>query len=206
MNCDLMYPGGLKDNQLRAWNHAGLFEPHLNEEALPSCPKLAHADDNSRTLEDRARSYLDANCAQCHRPGGTVAYFDARYDTPLGNQGLIDGPVLIDEGVDNARPISPNDRWRSIIFLRMSTLEALKMPPVAHQMLDREGLALLRKWIESLPGPAVLEPPVITPPAGHYAGPTEVTLTEKVPGAAIRYTLDGSAPTKSDPLYERTTV
>jgi hypothetical protein len=27
-------------------------------------------------------------------------------------------------------------------------------------------------------------------------------LTEKEPGAAIRYTLDGSAPTKSDPLYE----
>jgi mono/diheme cytochrome c family protein len=202
LNCDFSYPVGVKDNQLRAWNHAGLFEPRLKEEAFPGYAKLARADDDSRTLEDRARSYLDANCAQCHRPGGTVAYFDARYDTPLASQGLVEGQVLIDEGLDNARPIAPNDRWRSVIFLRMSTLEALKMPPVAHQRLDPEGLALVRKWIESLPGPAVLEPPLITPAAGHYASPVEVTLTEKEPGAAIRYTLDGSAPTKSDPLYE----
>jgi uncharacterized repeat protein (TIGR03806 family) len=202
MNCDFLYSGGVKDDQLRAWNHAGLFEPRLNENDLGGYAKLAAADDGSRSLEERARSYLDANCAQCHRPGGTVAYFDARYDTPLAGQGLIDGQILINEGLDNARVIAPNDRWRSVAFLRMSTLEALKMPPIAHQRLDPEGLALVRKWIESLPGPAVLEPPVITPAAGHYAGSVEVTLAEKEPGAAIRYTLDGSAPTKSDPLYE----
>ncbi len=48
-------------------------------------------------------SYLDANCSQCHRPGGTVAYFDARFDTPLEQQSLVDGKVLIDEGIDRAR-------------------------------------------------------------------------------------------------------
>jgi mono/diheme cytochrome c family protein len=202
MNCDFLYPGGVNDNQLRAWNHVGLFESRLDENDLGSHAKLAPADDNSRSLEDRARSYLDANCAQCHRPGGTVAYFDARYDTPLARQGLIDGQILINEGLDNARVIAPNDRWRSVAFLRMSTLEALKMPPIAHQRLDSEGLGLVQRWIESLPGPSVLEPPMITPAAGHYAGAVEVTLTEKEPGAAIRYTLDGSAPAKSDPIYE----
>ena len=95
MNRPFSYAGGVTDNQLRAWNHLGLFEPAFKDAQLPSFAVLAPIGDASRTLVDRARSYLDANCAQCHRPGGTVANFDARYDTPLADQGLIDGPVLI---------------------------------------------------------------------------------------------------------------
>jgi len=75
-----------------------LFQPKLDEADLSDSPKLARMDDPSRSLEDRARSYLDANCSQCHRPTGTVAGFDARYDTPLTKQSLVGGRVLIDEG------------------------------------------------------------------------------------------------------------
>jgi len=203
MNCDFAFPGGVTDNQLRAWNHAGLFESGFDEAALSDYVRLARADDTARSLEDRARSFLDANCAQCHRPGGTVAYFDARYDTPLASQGLLGGPVLIDEGVDSARAIAPNDRWRSIVFVRMNTLEGLKMPPLAHEVLDRQGIALLRQWIESLPGPPTLAPPDISPRGGNFAKPIEVTIHQPEAGASIRYTLDGSAPTRSDPLYDR---
>ena len=98
---------------------------------MQNFPKLARLDDPTRSLEDRARSYLDANCAQCHRPRGTVAYFDARYDTPLARQNLIDGPVLIDERIDHPRVIAPNDIWRSILYMRTDTTEAFKMPPLA---------------------------------------------------------------------------
>jgi mono/diheme cytochrome c family protein len=191
------------ETQLRAWNRLGLFEPAPSEDALGACPKLAASDDAARPLEDRARSYLDANCAHCHRPGGTVAYFDARYDTPLAEQNLIEGQVLIDQGIDGARVIAPHDIWRSIIYMRADSIDAIKMPPLAHNALDEKGTTLLRQWIQSLPGRDVLEPPGISPPQGNYANPVEVTLSESQPGASIRYTLDGSVPTTSDPLYDK---
>jgi uncharacterized repeat protein (TIGR03806 family) len=202
INRDLTFPSGVVDNQLRAWNHIGLFEPELNPASIAGFPKLAQAADQSRTIEERARSYLDANCAHCHRPGGTVAYFDTRYDTPLPQQNLIDGQVLIDQGVDHPHPISPNDIWRSLVYMRVNNVDSIKMPPLAHEMLDRESLLLLQRWIESLPGPPVLAPPTASPRGGNYPKPIEVTLRQPEPGVAIHYTVDGSAPTTSDPVYQ----
>jgi uncharacterized repeat protein (TIGR03806 family) len=186
---------------ISAWSRLGLFDPPPSEADLASCEFLARSDDTSRSLEDRARSYLDVNCANCHRPGGTVAAFDARYDTPLEKQGLIDGPVLINEGIDHARMIAPNDRWRSILYMRADSVEGFKMPPLARQTVDQAGMALLRQWIESLSGRPVLAPPDFSLPAGNYPKPMDVTLSQPEPGAEIRYTLDGSIPGTTDPLY-----
>jgi uncharacterized repeat protein (TIGR03806 family) len=193
---------GVVENQLQTWNRLGLFDREVDESELAHYTRLAEPDDFTRSVEDRARSYLDANCAQCHRPGGTVAYFDARYDTPLLRQNLIDGPVLIDQGIDKARIIAPNDIWRSIVLMRVNTLEAMKMPPLAHEALDEGGVTLLREWIESLLGPKVLAPPNFSPPAGKYDGTVAVTLFHPEPGVTIRYTLDGSVPTTADPIYQ----
>jgi uncharacterized repeat protein (TIGR03806 family) len=202
LNRQFNYPSGIADNQLRAWNHIGLFEPALQTDPR-ELPSLAAHTDTTRTLEDRARSYLDANCSQCHRPGGTVAYFDARYDTPLDKQQLIDGAVLLDEGIDHPRVIAPNDIWRSIVYMRVDTDGDLRMPPVARETIDQTGVALLRQWIETLPGRAVLAPPTITPPGGSFAHGVEVRLKAAMPDADIRYTLDGSEPGPKDPRYER---
>jgi uncharacterized repeat protein (TIGR03806 family) len=202
MNRRITYPSDVTDNQLRAWNHVGLFDPKLTDSELAALPKLANANDNTRTLEDRARSFLDANCSQCHRPGGTVATFDARYDTPLARQDLIDGRVLIDEGIDRARIVAPNDIWRSILLMRLNTTDTFKMPPLARMTVDRTSVQLLRDWIHSLPGPPVLDPPVISPPGGNFDTVVTVSLTDAEPGASIHYTLDGSEPATSDPVYE----
>ena len=202
LNRDLTYPSGSTDNQLRAWSHIGMFDSSPDEAGLKNLPKLARADDAARSLEDRARSYLDANCAHCHRPRGTVATFDARYDTPLADQNLINGRVLIDQRIDSPRIIAPNDIWRSILYMRANTTEAFKMPQLAHNEVDRKSMALLRQWIESMPGTPVLPPPEISPRGGNFGKPVEVTLKTE-PGAAIRYTLDGTVPTASDLLYEK---
>jgi uncharacterized repeat protein (TIGR03806 family) len=202
LNHDFRYPSGITDNELRAWNRLGLFDTDIKPTDLAALPTLAASGDATRSLEDRARSYLDANCSHCHHPGGTVAYFDARYITPLDQQGLIDGPVLLDQGIDRPRVISAHDTWRSIAFMRMDTNGDIRMPPLARETIDQNGVALMRQWITSLPGRDVLDPPTLSRPGGNYDAPIEVELQDSDPGAAIHYTLDGSEPGKADPLYQ----
>jgi uncharacterized repeat protein (TIGR03806 family) len=201
VNRDITYPGGVSDNQLRAWNHLGLFDAALSTTGLGDLPTLAARTDTSRSLEDRARSYLDANCSHCHRPGGTVANFDARYTTPLAKQGLIEGPVVIDENIDRSRVIAPKDIWRSILYMRADTNDSIRMPPLARLTIDTAGVDLLRQWIDSMPGPSVLPPPIISPAGGQFEQSVLVTLQEAEPGAVIHYTTDGSEPTSTDPVY-----
>ncbi len=201
LNRALAYPSGVSDNELRVLTHLHLLDTPLSEAQLKTLPTLAAAADASRSLEDRARSYLDANCGHCHRPGGTVAYFDARYSTPLDQQQLIDGPILINQGIDRPHAISPHDIWRSIIYMRVNTNGDIRMPPLARARIDEQGVGLLREWIQSMPGKDVLAPPRIAPDGGTFGGPQTVTLSSPDPGAQIRYTLDGSVPGPQDPLY-----
>jgi uncharacterized repeat protein (TIGR03806 family) len=203
MNHDFAYPSGVVDNELRTWTHLGLFDTPLRAQDIARLPRLAPSTDTSRSLEDRARSYLDANCSGCHRPGGTVANFDARYDTPLEKQGLIDGPVLLDQGIDRPRIISPHDVWRSIAFMRVNTVGDIHMPPLDRTTIDQRGVELLRQWIDSLPGPPVLAPPQILPAGGTFGDTVQITLSESEPGADIRYTLDGTVPGRSDLHYDK---
>jgi uncharacterized repeat protein (TIGR03806 family) len=202
LNREFSYPHG-SENQLRHWSRLDLFEPALTEEQIASAPKLARADDSKASIQERARSWLDANCAHCHRPGGTVAAFDARYKIPLAEQGLINAPVLIDQGIDGARVIAPNDIWRSILFMRVNTVEPFKMPPLAHETVDRDGVELLKAWIQSLPGTAVLDPPAIQTRGGEYRKRVLVNLSHPDAQTTLRYTLDGSVPGKSAAVYAK---
>ena len=110
--------------------------------------------------------------------------------------------MLIDQRIDGARVIAPNDIWRSILFMRANTTEAFQMPTRARNQIDEQGMNLLRQWIESLPSSPVLPPPEIPPRGGNSAKAVEVILKSE-PHATIRYTVDGTVPTTADLLYEK---
>ncbi len=201
LNRDLVYASGRADNQLRTWNHIGMFDVDLDSKDIEQIPRLAAAGDRSRSLEDAARSYLDANCAHCHRPDGAAADFDARFTTAIALQQIIGAPARINFGIDNARLIAPHDPWRSMILARVETLEPTRMPPLAHQVVDENGVRLLRAWIQSLSGPPVVAPPSIAPRGGDYRRGVRVVLAHPDENATLRYTLDGTVPGKASAIY-----
>ncbi|MEO5713721.1 MAG: Ig-like domain-containing protein [Luteolibacter sp.] len=154
LNGDFSYPhspSNVTDNQLRAWSHAGLLDSPPPEATIPNLTKLAALGNTSASIETRARSYIDANCASCHRPGGVQAFWDARFDTPLSEQGLIYGAVSDTLNDPSARVIVPQSLNHSIMFQRDSTTGGgIQMPPLAKNMVDQAGMAVLSEWINSL--------------------------------------------------------
>jgi cytochrome c553 len=134
----------------------GLFNPAIDEAGISGYARLASINDQARSLEDRFRSYIDANCAQCHRPSGTGPTFDARYDTPLANQKIINANVLGNLGYDNAHVVTPRDLWRSVLYQRAdSTNSLIKMPQLARNLVDTNAMSVIAAWINNLPGPAL---------------------------------------------------
>ncbi len=191
------------ENQILEFARLGRFDrvPSTVPSALP---KLASLDNESMPPSDRARSYLDANCAYCHQPNGVAGHFDARFDTALSKQNLVNGSVMINLGLDHAKTIAPADVWRSIVLVRMETHDRTRMPPLAHELVDERATKVMRVWIASLPGKAVLPPPTIETKGGDFHDVVRVVISigEAVKNdATIHYTLDGSLPLKSSPVY-----
>ena len=204
LNGNFTYPlSGVSDNQLRTLNQLGLFSPQITDEtAIANYSSLSPLTSTNATLEDRARSYLDANCAQCHQPGGARARFDARWDTPLGDQNIINGPVSSTLGIDRAAVVVPHDRWRSMIYQRANASSPLvMMPPLAHNLIDTNAVQLFADWIDSLTGVPAEPPPLITTQGDPAIFPVTVTLQDDDPLAALYYTLDSTPPTTNSLLY-----
>ncbi len=204
LNRDVVDGNGRAENQLAAWNRMGLFEPGVAGGRTFRRWRVWRGRRRRRGVWRSARDRIWTPIARIAIGRGERWRILTRVMTRRWrDKGLIRGQILIDEGIDGAEVIAPHDIWRSILLLRASAVDAVKMPPLAHNVADRRGAALLREWIESMPGPPVLAPPEMAPGAGHFAGPIDVTLKEAVAGASIHYTLDGSLPTKGDPVYEK---
>jgi uncharacterized repeat protein (TIGR03806 family) len=197
---------GVTDNQLRTLNRLGMFNPAINEATVGSLEKLSALTNLSASLEERSRSYLDANCAQCHQPGGTGITFDARYDTPLAAQNITNFPASVSLGYDNARIVAAQDVWRSVLYDRINRVDGtnvirFQMPPLARNVIDTNAVSIIAAWINSLPGTPALAPPVIAPSGGSFIGSVSVTMQPPDTNATIYYTLDGSLPTTNSLHY-----
>ena len=152
LNGDYTYPEtGVTDNQLRAWNHLAVFDQSLDEKRLPLIPKLVAITSPTATLNTRVRSYLDANCSHCHQPGGAGAFFDARFETPLSRQNLINGPVQNPLGIAGAKVVVPGAPDKSLLFHRVSLVGDNQMPPIAKNEVDTRAVETIAKWIKAMP-------------------------------------------------------
>ena len=162
-NLERLFPEtATSDNQLRAWNHIGLFSPAISEPTIPGLLRSVPLDHPTASLEDKARSYVDSNCSSCHRPGGVNAFWDGRLDTPLASSGIINGTVQNILGVPGSKVVVANDVPRSIMHRRMDTAtEPYKMPPLGKNVVDDAGVAAISAWISSL----------TTPPAANLPAP-----------------------------------
>jgi uncharacterized repeat protein (TIGR03806 family) len=154
INGDFRYPRtGVTDNQCRTWNHLGLFDPLIDESRIPQLSKLANPTDESASLELRVRSYLDANCAGCHRPGGVRASWDARFGTPLANAGILDASTTAKTAPD-LKIVKPGDVVHSAVYLRITSGDpSQRMPPIARNTIDTQAAAVTSSWIASLRPP-----------------------------------------------------
>ncbi|MCS1408847.1 MAG: Quinoprotein glucose dehydrogenase B [Verrucomicrobia subdivision 3 bacterium] len=134
--------------QLQAMSDAGYFWPVLGN--VHNLPALARLDDPSHSLEYRVRSYLEANCVSCHRPGGVATVpWDARITARLDGADLLDGKPSNHLGDPEGRVISPGSLEHSILFRRISQPEVGRMPPLASSVLDQQAIDLVREWITS---------------------------------------------------------
>jgi uncharacterized repeat protein (TIGR03806 family) len=173
LNGDLTYDRtGRTANQLETLGALGWFDSAYDPAQLPWFLKAKHIDDSSASLEERVRSYLDSNCAQCHRPGGVRAFFDARFTTSLPAQGLVRGELEVPYFDPGDRVVVPGDLARSILKVRHGTGGTLKMPPIAKNLVDEQAAQVIGDWILSLPpAPGVH----LGVPAGA-GGPFEATV------------------------------
>lgn len=120
--------------------------------APDEAPKLTDPHRAGGDLELRARSYLHANCATCHRFGGGGSVPSVMtIETKLADARLVDAkPVQGDLGLPDARIIAPGDPYRSVLLYRMATAGRGHMPYLGGKLIDDRGLLLVRDWIASL--------------------------------------------------------
>ena len=123
--------------------------------------KLTNPYDPSASLDERARSYLQVNCAHCHQfGGGGTANISLRYDTPLEQTLILDvRPSQGTFGIYDARIVAHGDPYRSVLFYRMAKLGPGRMPRIGSDLLDEDGLRLMRDWIAQGPPGRSRSPP-----------------------------------------------
>jgi parallel beta-helix repeat protein len=156
LNKEFAYAGG-KENQLAHWTKAG---------ALKGSPEPAHApraarydDPTTGSVDQRARTWLDVNCAHCHNPAGparTTGLDLSISQTDFAKLGVWKSPVAAGHGSGEHRfdivPGKPDD---SIVIYRLESTEpGVMMPELPRRMVPDDAVALLKEWIAQMKDPS----------------------------------------------------
>ena len=151
LNCDNYYDGAHK-NQLENMLELDMVDEMPSVETIPA---TAEWGSEHYSLNDRARAYLDVNCAHCHNskgPANTSGLFLEYNEKDLKKLGVFKPPIAAGRGSGNLDfNIVPGKPDKSIFIFRMeSTDPGILMPESGRKMVHKEGVALIRDWILSL--------------------------------------------------------
>jgi hypothetical protein len=157
LNIDYAYPGGVKANQLATLEHIGMFDGPVKRIApLPNpASGIMGMVNDPATAVVRARSYMHANCAICHRPEGDYPDIDLRFGVDLKAMNLCNvdpnkGTLTITPPT-RAKRLVPGNPQLSVTYLRTTTLdEKVRMPQIATSIVDPVGTRLISDWIKGI--------------------------------------------------------
>lgn len=111
--------------------------------------------DDTYSLDERVRSYLDINCGHCHISTGgansTGLYLDLTETRPT-HLGINKKPVATGRGSGGYEfSISPGKAEESILLHRMiSTDPGVMMPESGRSLTHREAIEMIRDWIAAM--------------------------------------------------------
>lgn len=115
-------------NQLQYLIDKGL----MSAEKLDKIEKLPPYKDTKASIHERARGYLEINCAHCHQQGGFAGRTTLNLDY---------GSMLDKTGIR---------LHRNNILMRMSEMGDFHMPKLGTTMIDTAGLQLIKDYLETL--------------------------------------------------------
>jgi parallel beta-helix repeat protein len=141
-------------NQLADWAEAGALDGLPALDQVAALPYLH--DPHAGTAGDRARAWLDVNCAHCHSPGGTARTtgLDLRYDQQdPAKLGVWKSPVAAGHGSGGRRyDVTPGRPDESILLYRLESDDpSIAMPSVGRRLVPVEAVEMVRAWIAAMP-------------------------------------------------------
>lgn len=154
LNRDFAYAGGT-ENQLHAWARLGLLAGAPDAAAAPKLPTWN--DPTTGSVSERARAYLEVNCAHCHSETGaartTGLYLAASQTNPIAF-GVCKSPVAAGEASGGLLyDVVPGNPDASILNHRLlATSPSVAMPQIGRSVVDAKGTGLVRAWISGLAG------------------------------------------------------
>jgi uncharacterized repeat protein (TIGR03806 family) len=154
LNRELDYQDG-RFNQLVYWTRLGYLRGAPDPSQAPKQP--IWNDPSTGSLNARARTYLEVNCAHCHSPNGSASN-TGLYLTDLETDPMRIGFCKTPVSAGNASAGMLFDAVRghpelSILAHRMASDEPkIMMPEIGRTLVHREGVELIREWLASLEG------------------------------------------------------
>ncbi|MCG8600752.1 MAG: PQQ-dependent sugar dehydrogenase [Verrucomicrobiales bacterium] len=159
------HPGQLnRDGQLERFQKLGLINDMFVKKA--ETEPAALVTDLNAPVDLRARTWLAANCAHCHRRrGGGSVTIKMDLATTLEDSDLLAPPEKGNFGIPDAALISPGDPYRSVLYYRSVTSGIGHMPMIGARTPDPTGTRLLHDWIIALEEKPSPEPGIDSVPA-----------------------------------------